>query len=61
MEGSWRIMKRKMYYTRKFRTKADFIQAIEKYFDYYATKRVQRNLGVLTPFEFHKTKLLNAA
>ena len=54
-------MKRKMYYTRKFRTKADFIQAIEKYFDYYATKRVQRNLGVLTPFEFHKTKLLNAA
>ena len=26
--------------------------AIEKYIDYYTNKRVQRNLGVLTPLEF---------
>lgn len=61
MEGFWGVMKRKMYYTRKFRTKEDLIQAIEKYLDYYTTKRVQRNLGVLTPSEYHKMKLLDAA
>ena len=61
MEGFWGIMKREMYYTRKFRTKDDLIQAIEKYLDYYTTTRVQRNLGVLTPFEYHKMKLLDAA
>ena len=26
--------------------------AIQKYIDYYTNKRVQRNLGVLTPMEF---------
>ncbi len=61
MEGFWGVMKREMYYTRKFRTKNDLIQAIEKYLDYYTTKRVQRNLGVLTPSEYHKMKLLDAA
>lgn len=61
MEGFWGVMKREMYYTRKFRTKGDLIQAIEKYLDYYTTKRVQRNLGVLTPLEYHKMKLLDAA
>lgn len=60
MEGFWGVMKREMYYTRKFRTKDDLIQAIEKYLDYYTTKRVQRNLGVLTPSEYHKMKLLDA-
>lgn len=61
MEGFWGVMKREMYYTRKFRTKKDLIQAIEEYLDYYITKRVQRNLGVLTPAEYHKIKLLDAA
>ena len=61
MEGFWGVMKREMYYTRKFRTKEDLIQAIEKYLDYYTTKRVQRNLGVLTPSEYHKMKLWDAA
>lgn len=60
MEGFWGIMKREMYYTKKFRTKEDLIQAIEKYLDYYTTKRVQRKLGILTPLEYHKMKLLNA-
>ncbi len=34
---------------------------IEKYIDYYTNKRVQRNLGVLTPMEFHERKLENVA
>ena len=46
-------MKREMYYGKKYRTKEDLISAIEAYMDYYTNKRVQRNLGVLTPMEFH--------
>lgn len=61
MEGFWGVMKREMYYTRKFKTKEDLIQAIEEYLDYYTSKRVQRNLGVMTPSEYHKIKLLDAA
>lgn len=54
-------MKREMYYGRKYKTKEELISAIEKYMDYYTNKRVQRNLGVLTPREFHEQKLGNAA
>jgi transposase InsO family protein len=54
-------MKREMYYGKKFRTKEDLIRAIEKYMDYYTNERVQRNLGVLTPIEFHNKKLMEAA
>lgn len=60
MEGFWGIMKREMYYGRKFSTKEELIQAIKDYMDYYTNKRVQRNLGILTPIEYHK-KLLEAA
>ena len=61
MEGFWGVMKREMYYGKKFRTKDNLIQAIEKYIDYYTNKRVQRNLKVLTPMEYHEMKLLEAA
>ncbi len=61
MEGFWGIMKREMYYGHKFRTKDELVQAIEGYMAYYTTKRVQRNLGVLTPMEYHEMKLLKAA
>ena len=39
----------------------DLISAIEAYMDYYTNKRVQRNLGVLTPMEFHEQKLKKVA
>ena len=61
MEGFWGIMKREMYYGKKFRTKGELVLAIENYMDYYANKRVQRNLGVLTPMEFHEQKLKKVA
>ena len=61
MEGFWGIMKREMYYRKKFRTKDELIQAIEEYMNYYTTKRVQRKLGILTPMEYHELKLLEAA
>lgn len=61
MEGFWGTMKREMYYGRKYKTKEALIKAIEDYIDYYANKRVQRNLGVVTPMEFYERKLQEAA
>ena len=61
MEGFWGIMKREMYYGRKFKTKEELILAIEEYMNYYLTKRVQRNLNVMTPLEYHEMKRREAA
>lgn len=61
MEGFWGTMKREMYYGRKYKTKEALIKAVEDYIDYYTNKRVQRNLGVVTPMEFYEKKLLEAA
>ena len=61
MEGFWGIMKREMYYGKKFRTREELIGAIEEYMYYYSNKRVQRNLGVLTPIEYHNKKLMKIA
>ncbi|WP_049921432.1 IS3 family transposase [Shuttleworthella satelles] len=60
-EGFWGIMKREMYYGRKFRTKEELLKAIEKYMTYYTGKRVQRKLKVMTPMEYHEIKLLGTA
>lgn len=61
MEGFWGIMKREMYYGRKYKTKEALIKAIEDYIDYYTNRRVQRNLGVVTPMEFYEKKLQETA
>lgn len=61
MEGFWGIMKREMYYGKKYKTKDELITAIIDYMNYYTNKRVQRNLGVLTPMEYHNKLLLEAA
>ena len=53
MEGFWDILKRERYYGRRFTSKRDLVQMIETYIHYYNTRRVQRNLGVLTPMEKH--------
>ncbi|SHK84021.1 Integrase core domain-containing protein [Selenomonas ruminantium] len=51
MEGLWGILKREMYYGRRFTSKRDLMCSIETYIHYYNHKRVQRNLGILTPIE----------
>ena len=61
MEGFWGIMKREMYYGKKFETKEDLVKAIEEYIDYYINHRVQRNLCVLTPKEYVEMQVQNAA
>lgn len=60
MEGFWGVMKREMYYTRKYQTKDELMKAIHSYMDYYTNGRVQRKLGVLTPMEYHEQMLLAA-
>ena len=57
MEGFWGILKRENYYGKRFTDKQDLIQMIESYIRYYNTKRVQRNLGILTPMEKHNLAL----
>lgn len=51
MEGFWDILKRERYYGRRFTGKRDLIQMIERYIRYYNTRRVQHNLGVMTPWK----------
>ena len=54
MEGFWGILKRERYYGKRFTDKETLVKMIEDYIDYYNTKRLQRNLGVLTPMEKHE-------
>ena len=53
MEGFWGILKREMYYGKKFTSKGDLITAVESYIRYYNTERIQRKMHLMTPAEFH--------
>lgn len=53
MEGFWGILKRERYYGRRFTDQDSLVKMIEEYIDYYNNKRLQRNLGILTPMEKH--------
>ena len=53
MEGFWGILKRERYYGKRFTDKGSLVAMIEEYIDYYNNRRLQRNLGVLTPMEKH--------
>jgi transposase InsO family protein len=57
MEGFWGIIKRERYYGCKFTHRESLETMIKSYIDYYNDKRLQRNLGVLTPLEKHKSYL----
>lgn len=60
MEGFEGIIKRKRYYGKRFTTCESLVSMIENYIDYYNNKRLQRNLGVLTPLEKHEQYILVA-
>jgi transposase InsO family protein len=53
MEGFCGILKRERYYGRRFTSKKELVEMIMSYINYYNNRRVQRNLGVLTPMEKH--------
>jgi len=50
----WGIIKRERYYGKKFTSRESIVEMIENYIEYYNNKRLQRNLGVLTPMEKHE-------
>lgn len=60
MEGFWGILKREMYYGKRYTDRDELVNAIIKYMDYYTNKRLQRKLSVMTPMEYHE-KCLKAA
>jgi len=60
MEGFWGILKRERYYGKRFTDRETLVKMIEDYIDYYNTKRLQRNLGILTPMEKHQQFLVAA-
>lgn len=60
MEGFWGIIKRERYYGKRFTSRNEIVEMIENYIEYYNGKRLQRNLGVLTPLEKHHEYLLAA-
>ena len=60
MEGFWGILKRERYYGKRFTSKQDLVNMITSYISYYNSRRVQRNLGVLTPLEKHQQYYLAA-
>ena len=57
MEGFWGILKRERYYSKRFTDRESLVAMIEEYISYYNNKRLQRNLGVLTPMEKHELYL----
>lgn len=57
MEDFWGILKRERYYGKRFTSKQELTQMIVNYIRYYNTRRVQRNLGILTPMEKHELYL----
>ena len=54
MEGFWGILKRETYYWKRFTSRQDLVNAIESYIMYYNTERIQRNLHLMTPAEYHE-------
>ena len=54
MEGFWGILKREMYYGKRFTSKDALIAAIESYIQYYNTQRIQRKLHLMTPVEYYE-------
>jgi transposase InsO family protein len=57
MEGFWGIMKREMYYGKKFHSREELVEAMEKYLAYYNNERIQRKLNIMAPMEFHNMYL----
>lgn len=57
MEGFWGIIKRERYYGKKFMDKEFLIEMIKNYIRYYNIKRLQRNLGIVTPMEKYEMYL----
>ena len=56
-EGFLETLKRECYYGKRFTSKTNLVEMIEDYIVYYNTRRLQRKLGILTPFEKYQQTL----
>lgn len=56
-EDFWGILKRERYYGKRFTSKKELVQMIQRYIHCYNTCRVQSNLGLLTPMEKYELYL----
>jgi len=54
MEGFWGILKREHYYGHTFSSRAELVQMIVGYINFYNYHRLQRRLSIMTPMEFHQ-------
>jgi len=59
MEGFWGTIKSEMYYLRKFNNFDELQLAIDKYIDFYNTKRLQEKLKGLTPIEYRNQTMVS--
>ncbi len=55
MEGFWGILKREVYYDKRFTSKETLLNTIGSYIQYYNTARIQRHLHLMTPAEYHES------
>jgi transposase InsO family protein len=55
MEGFWGILKRERYYGKRFGSREELVNMIERYIYYYNNGRYQRRFGVLTPMEKYES------
>ncbi len=55
MEGWWGILKSEMYYLKKFTSRETLANSIENYIHFYNTRRYQKRLGSMSPYEFYFT------
>ena len=53
MEGFWGILKSEMYYLKTFHSREELVSAIENYIHYYNTKRYQKRLNYMAPYEYY--------
>lgn len=53
MEGWWGILKSEMYYLRRFTSREALVSAIENYIRFYNTRRYQKRLNCMTPYEYY--------
>lgn len=53
MEGFWGILKREMYYGKRFTSKHELLTAIRAYIEYYNLERIQRRLNLMSPKEYY--------
>lgn len=58
MEGFWGIIKSEMYYLRKFNDFYELQRAVDKYMEFYNTRRLQEKLKGLTPIEYRRQTLV---